>query len=165
MDISLIAAISENYVLGKDNQLLWRLPDDMKFFKNTTMGHPVVMGRKTFESFGKPLPGRKNIIVTRQKDYNPEGAIVVHNLDDAIAEAKKEEQEEIFIIGGGEIYKQTLSDATKIYLTLVHHTFEEGDAFFPEINEEEWLEVKRELHQPDERHQYAFTFLFLERKH
>ena len=164
MTISIIVAVSENNVIGKNNDLLWRLPDDMKFFKNTTIGHPVIMGRKTFESFGKPLKERKNIIITRQKDYHPDGVVVVHDLENAIEEAQKEGIEEIFIIGGGEIYKQAISLTDRIYLTLVHHTFEDGDTFFPELAPEEWSEEKREEHLPDNRHQYAFTYLWLNRK-
>ena len=137
MLISYIVAASTNNVIGKNNQLLWSLPNDMKFFKNTTWAMPVLMGRKTYDSLGKPLPGRLNIIITRQTGWQPEGVIVVHSLDDAIAAAKQADYKEAFIIGGGEIFKQGLPVTDRIYLTRVDAELE-GDAFFPELDPQIW---------------------------
>lgn len=154
--ITIIAAAGENNELGKDNDLVWHLPDDFKRFKQLTTGHYIIMGRKTFESFPKPLPNRTHVIITRQKNYNPEGTIVVHSLKEAIEAAKNDSQP--FIIGGGEIYKQSLDVADKIELTRVHGTFE-ADTFFPDINEDEWELVNKEYHPADDRHKYPFTYL------
>ncbi len=140
MIISLIAAMAENRVIGRDNSVPWRLPDDLIRFRETTMGHPVIMGRKTFESIGKPLPGRKNIIITRNPDYRQEGCIVVHNLPDALAECS--ESDEVFICGGGEIFRESLPFVVRIYLTVIHEEIE-GDTFFPEISAD-YYEVSRE---------------------
>ena len=155
--LTLIAATSENNALGKDNDLVWYLPDDFKRFKALTSGHYIVMGRKTFESFPKPLPNRTHIIITRQKDYTvPEGCIVANSLKNAIELCP--ENEEIFIIGGGQIYKQSIEIADKIELTRVHTTVE-ADAFFPEIDETIWEVVQSEYHPKDEKHVYDFTYL------
>jgi dihydrofolate reductase len=159
--ITLIAAVAENNALGKDNQLLWHLPDDFKRFKSITSGHYIIMGRKTFESFPKPLPNRTHVIITRQKDYNPEGCIVANSLDEAIQSCPK--QEDIFIIGGGEIYKQSIEIADKIDITRVHHSFN-ADTFFPEIDLEKWQLVFEEFHSKDERHNFDFTFQTFVRK-
>ncbi|MFZ4105675.1 dihydrofolate reductase [Flavobacterium sp.] len=153
--IILIAAAAENNALGKDNELLWHLPDDFKRFKQTTSGHYIIMGRKTFESFPKPLPNRTHVIITRQKDYLAEGCIVVNSLEEAIKICPKEE--EVFIIGGAEIYKQFIENADKIELTRVHSDFE-ADAFFPEFNASEWSLVFSEKHFQDEKHKFDFTF-------
>lgn len=153
----LIAAAAENNALGKDNDLVWHLPDDFKRFKSLTSNHYIIMGRKTFESFPKPLPNRTHIIITKQKNYNaPEGCIVVNTLNDAIATAP--ENEDVFIIGGGQIYKQSINIADKIELTRVHTTVE-ADTFFPEIDEEIWEMVQSEFHSKDEKHAHDFTFL------
>lgn len=153
----LIAAAAENNALGKDNDLVWHLPDDFKRFKSLTSNHYIIMGRKTFESFPKPLPNRTHIIITKQKNYiAPEGCIVVNTLNDAIATAP--ENEDVFIIGGGQIYKQSIAIADKIELTRVH-TSVEADTFFPEIDEEIWEVVQSEFHAKDEKHAYDFTFL------
>jgi dihydrofolate reductase len=155
--LTLIAAASENNALGKDNDLVWHLPDDFKRFKALTSGHYIVMGRKTFESFPKPLPNRTHIIITRQKDYKvPEGCIVVNSLSKAIEISP--ENEEVFIIGGGEIYKQSIEIADKIELTRVHTTVE-ADVFFPEIDETIWEVIQSEHHPKDEKHQHNFTYL------
>jgi dihydrofolate reductase len=155
--LTIIAAASENNALGKDNQLVWHLPDDFKRFKSLTSGHFIVMGRKTFESFPKPLPNRTHIIITRQKNYEvPEGCFVASSLQKAIALCPKEE--EVFIIGGGEIYKQSIEIADKIDLTRVHTTIE-ADTFFPEIDETKWELVFEKFHTKDEKHDYDFTFL------
>lgn len=163
MKISLVVAAAENNAIGKDNQLLWNLPNDMKFFKNTTWGLPVIMGRKTFESFGKPLAGRTNIIITRKKDWEPEGTIVVNSLEAAVTEAMETGAKEICIIGGGEIYKQAMDNiANRIIITRVH-TVIEGDTYFPEINEKEWRLVTNQDNAADEKHAYAYSFQVWER--
>ena len=155
--LTLIHATSTNNALGKDNQLVWHLPDDFKRFKTLTSGHYIIMGRKTFESFPKPLPNRTHVIITRQKNYEaPEGCIVVSSLEKAIEICPK--SEEVFIIGGGEIYKQSINIADKVELTRVH-TEVEADTFFPEINPEKWDVVFEEHHTKDENHAFDFTFL------
>lgn len=153
--ITLIAAVAENNALGKNNDLLWHLPDDFKRFKQLTSHHYIVMGRKTFESFPKPLPNRTHVIITRQKNYQHEGCIVVGNLEEAIAACPKDET--IYIIGGGEIYKQSIAMADCIELTRVHTSLE-ADTFFPEIDTSKWQLTFEEFHSADEKHQYSFTF-------
>ena len=153
--ITLIAAAAENNALGKDNDLLWHLPNDFKRFKEITSGHHIIMGRKTFESFPKPLPNRTHIIITRQKEYVVENCIVVHSLEEAIAIAPQ--NEEVFIIGGAQIYEQSIPLADKIDLTRVHTSLD-ADAFFPEFDTSEWNLVFSEKHFKDEKHQYDFTF-------
>ena len=153
--ITLIAAVAENNALGKNNQLLWHLPDDFKRFKSVTTGHYIIMGRKTFESFPKPLPNRTHVIITRQKYDAPEDCIVVDSLQKAIDTCPK--NEETFIIGGGEIYKQSIAIADKLDITKVHHSFD-ADTFFPEIDLTEWQLVSEEFHAKDEKHQYDFSF-------
>jgi dihydrofolate reductase len=160
--IASIFAMSENRVIGKDNQLPWHLPADLKFFKATTLHHPILMGRKTFESIGKPLPQRTSIIITRQQGYQAEGALVVNSLEEAI-KAGQELNPDIFIIGGAEILREALPLIDTMYLTRIHAPFE-GDVLYPDCNEKEWIETWREDHQPDEKNKYAFSFLKLERK-
>ena len=160
--VSIIVATAEDNVIGKDNQLIWHLPADLKHFKQLTMGHPILMGRKTYESIGKPLPGRTSIIITRQEDFQAEGCIVVHSVQEAIAKAK-ELDDQVYIIGGAEIYKQALPLTDCIELTKIHHHFE-GDTYFPEIKESEWEVVAEENHTPDEKNKYNYTFLTLKRK-
>lgn len=158
----LVAAVAENNALGKSNQMIWHLPDDFKHFKNLTSHHYIIMGRKTFESFPRPLPNRKHIIVSRQQNYNvSENCIVVNSLSQAIELVKNET--EVFVIGGGEIYAQALPYADKIELTRVHNVFE-ADTFFPEFSSDEWKLVKEEFHPTDEKHQYPFTFQTFIRK-
>ncbi|MEH6407163.1 MAG: dihydrofolate reductase [Leeuwenhoekiella sp.] len=159
--ITIIAAAAENNALGKDNDLVWHLPDDFKRFKQLTTGHHIIMGRKTFESFPKLLPNRTHIIITRQKDYHPKGAIVVNSLEDALALSKDDDN--AYIIGGGEIYALALKKATHIELTRVHAKFE-ADTFFPEINENDWKLLKEEFYTKDSRHNYDFTYLTYARK-
>ncbi len=159
--ITMIAAAGENNALGKDNDLVWHLPDDFKRFKKLTTGHPIIMGRKTFESFPKLLPNRVHIIITRNKDYQAEGAIVVHSIEDAFEKAKGDEQP--FIIGGGEIYTMGMDYADCIELTRVHSDFE-ADAFFPEIDTNIWKLEKEEFHDVDEKHKHPFTYLTYKRK-
>ncbi len=153
--IILIAAASENNALGKENKLLWHLPDDFKRFKTITSGHYIIMGRKTFESFPKPLPNRTHIIITRQKNYTFPDCIIATNLENALELAPKNEA--VFIIGGGEIYKQSIDIADKIELTRVHSTFE-ADTFFPEISLDKWKLVMKENHKKDEKHKFEYTF-------
>ncbi|MFT4031477.1 MAG: dihydrofolate reductase [Siphonobacter sp.] len=155
--IHLIVAVAENGAIGKDNQLLWHLPDDLKRFKQLTTGHPVIMGRKTYESIGKPLPNRTNIIITRDQNYTAEGCVVVSSVEEALYA-----NEDVYIIGGAEIYRQTLPYADNIHLTEVHTSIE-GDTFFPKIAVDEWLELNREHHPADEKHQYSFDFVKLTR--
>src|SRR5436190_15152293 len=159
--ITIIAAAGENNELGKDNKIIWHLPDDFKRFKQITTGHHIIMGRKTFESFPKPLPNRTHVVITRQQDYSPENCIVVNNMREAIAVCPQ--NEDIFIIGGGEIYELGLPFTQKIELTRVHSTFD-ADAFFLEIDTEEWQLAKEEFHSKDEKHRFDFTFQTFLRK-
>ena len=159
--IILIAAVAENNALGKNNDLLWHLPNDFKRFKEITSGHHIVMGRKTFESFPKPLPNRTHVIITRQKDYVHEGCIVVQDLEKAIAVCPKDE--DIFIIGGGEIYSQSIHIADQLDITRVHHSFE-ADVFFPEIDPEIWTLTSEIFNPKDEKHLYNYTFQTFVRK-
>lgn len=155
--ISLILAASTNNAIGKNNQLLWHLPNDLKFFKNTTWGMPVIMGRKTFESVNKPLPGRFNIVITRQPGWNADGVIVASSLQDAISKARETNCKELFVIGGGEIYGQAYAMADKIYLTRVH-TAADGDTFFPSIEESGWHLQSNQDFVADDKHQFAYSF-------
>lgn len=154
--IIMIAAAAENNALGKDNKIVWHLPNDFKRFKSLTSGHHIIMGRKTFESLQKPLPNRKHIIITRQKDYQAEDCIVVDSMEKALNACPK--NQDSFIIGGGEIYKIGLPFTDKIELTRVHHNFE-ADAYFPEINEKEWKLEKSEFNEKDEKHKYDYSYL------
>lgn len=161
MEVSIIAAVAENGAIGKDNDLIWTLPKDMAFFRNTTMGHPVIMGRKNFESIPpkwRPLEGRENIVVTRNEGYHAPGATVVQSLKTAIEYTHKLDPVEVFIIGGGQIYDLALQEdvVTKMYLTKVHESFE-ADVFFPKYDQSKWVKVK-ETHYPiDEKHPHSFT--------
>ena len=157
MRITLIAAAAENNALGKDNDLVWHLPDDFKRFKKLTSHHHIIMGRKTFESFPKPLPNRTHIVITRKSDYDAgEHIIVVNSIEEAIKTVVDDENP--YIIGGGEIYKLGIKYATHIELTRVHGTFE-ADAFFPEIDADTWELLEESYHPKDEKHDYAFTYL------
>ncbi|MDP1844498.1 MAG: dihydrofolate reductase [Sediminibacterium sp.] len=163
MIVSLIVAISTNNAIGKNNQLLWHLPNDMKFFKNSTWAMPVIMGRKTFESMNsKPLNGRLNIVITRQKDWAIEGVEVVNSLEAALALAAANDYRESFIIGGGEIYKDALPLAHKIYLTRVDATID-GDTFFPEWDESQYSLTHNDYHFADAKHQYNYCFQIWEK--
>lgn len=162
--ISIIVAASENNVIGVENRLPWHLPGDLRFFKNTTWGFPVLMGRKTFESMGgKPLKGRQNIVITRQSGYDHPGITVVSSISDGIKEAEQLDVKEIFITGGTEIFLQSFPLVDRIYRTRVHTTVE-GDAFFPEISESEWELKHSEAHPADEKNAFAYTFETWERK-
>ena len=157
MKITLIAAAAENNALGKDNDLVWHLPDDFKRFKKLTSHHHIIMGRKTFESFPKPLPNRTHIVITRKSDYDAgEAIVVVNSIEEAIKTVVDDENP--YIIGGGEIYKLGMEFATHIELTRVHGTFE-ADAFFPEIDDDTWELLEESYHPKDEKHDYAFTYL------
>jgi dihydrofolate reductase len=151
-----IAAIAENNAIGKNNDLVWHLPDDFKRFKSLTSGHYIILGRKTFESFPKPLPNRTHVIITRQKNFQAPGHLVVNSLNEAIAAIPKNE-ERAFVIGGGEIYKQAMSRVDQLEITHVHTTVE-GDTFFPEIDQKQWKVIEETYHPKDERHQYDFTY-------
>lgn len=159
--ITLIAAVADNLALGKNNDLIWHLPNDFKRFKAITSEHYIIMGRKTFESFPKPLPNRTHVIVTRQKKYTFENCIIVDSLTKAISVCPK--TEELFIIGGGEIYNQSIEIADKLDITRVHHTFE-ADTFFPEIDLNKWELTATEFHPKDEKHQFDFSFQTYTRK-
>jgi len=155
--ITIIVAVGNNNALGKDNKLLWHLPNDLKRFKKLTTGHDIIMGRKTYESIGRPLPNRTNIIITRNKDYEvPYGCLIVGNLDEALDAARKDESP--FIIGGAQIYNLALPIVDKIELTQVHHDFE-ADVFFPEMNSNIFKEVSREVHKADEKNKYDYSFV------
>lgn len=158
--VTLIAAAGENNELGKDKDLVWHLPDDFKRFKKLTTGHYIIMGRKTFETFPQLLPNRTHVIITRKKDYNPDGTIVVNSLEKALEIAKDDPQP--FVIGGGEIYKLALDKADVIELTRVHGSFD-ADTYFPNFNESNWTLVEKVEHPADERHKYSFTYLTYER--
>ena len=160
--ITIIAAVAENNALGKDNQLIWHLPADLKRFKKVTSGHCVIMGRKTYESLGKPLPNRTNIVITRNKAYKAEGCLITNSLNQAIELAKKEDSNP-FILGGAEIYKQAMSFADKLDLTFVHHTFD-ADAFFPEIDLNIWQKASSEYFKADEKNKYNFSFVTYTKK-
>lgn len=159
--ISLIVAIAANNAIGKNQDLLCHLPNDLKRFKAITLGHTIVMGRRTFESLPKgALPGRTNVVVTHS-DMQWDNTTVVHSIDEALAES---ENNELFVIGGATLYEQTLPLAHRLYLTHIHHTFEDADTFFPVIDYSQWREVEREDHTADERHPYDYTFVTYERR-
>ena len=160
MIISLIAAVSKNNVIGSDNKLLWHLPADLKHFKAITSGHTVIMGRKTYESIGKPLPNRRNIIVTRQESFNAPGCDLAPNLQEAVDMCSN--KEEVFIIGGGEIYKQAIHAADKIYLTRIYKEFE-GDTRFPDFSLSEWKLNNYLRHHADEKNLFEYSFSEYER--
>ena len=167
MTLSIIVAVSENGVIGKDNRLIWSLPADMKFFKEKTTGHVIITGRKNYESIPekfRPLPNRINVVITRQKNYHAPGAIIVSSIPGALEYASKHsDKEEVFVIGGSEIFNQVVPACNKVYLTWVHQSFE-GDVFFKPLSENEWKLTSSEKHPADEKHKYAFTFETWERK-
>jgi len=162
MKISIVVAMAANGVIGRDNQLPWHLPADLKHFKQTTMGKPILMGRKTWESIGRPLPGRNNIVITRDNDFTAEGCVVVGSIEAAMLAAG--EQDELMVIGGAELYRQLLPRAETIYLTRIHETFD-GDTRFPEISNSEWHQVARSDYEADENNPYDYSFIRLERVH
>ena len=163
--ISIIVAIAENNVIGKDNTLIWHLPADMKFFKEKTTGHCIITGRKNYESIPekfRPLPNRTNIVITRQTNYNAAGALVVGSIEEALKTATASGDDEIFIIGGAEIYKQCLNLVDRVYQTKIYYTFE-GDAFFPELDSSKWKETKRTKGITDEKNKYDHNFLIFDK--
>jgi len=160
MTVSIIVAIGENFAIGKNNQLLWHMPNDLKHFKDVTSGRTIIMGRKTFDSVGKPLPRRRNIVVTRQ-DITIPGCEVVKSIEEGLALCKDED--EVFIGGGAEIYKLAMHLTDRIYLTIIHKSFD-ADTFFPEIDKSEWKEVKWEDFEPDEKNPLPYSFITLERQ-
>jgi len=161
--LSLLLAADENNVIGKDNKLPWHLPNDLKYFKNQTWGMPILMGRKTFESIGKPLQGRKSIVITRSKDWKHEGVEVVHSVEEAIEKAKAFDVKEIFVIGGSEIFNTSFDKANRIYLTRIHHRFD-GDSYFPEVHTDKWDLVSQRFCAADEKNPYPHTFQVWERR-
>ena len=166
MRLSLIAAVADNGTIGRDGGLPWRLSNDLRYFRATTMGKPVIMGRKTYESIGKPLPGRPNVVVTRNADFAPEGVTVAADLNAAIAAAealaKEAGVEEILVIGGGALYDAALSRADRLYLTEVHAEIE-GDVHFPDLYRNEWREISRVSHPAGEKDEHPHSFVVLER--
>ncbi|HEX5154486.1 MAG TPA: dihydrofolate reductase [Parafilimonas sp.] len=162
---SLVVAASTNNAIGKDNKLLWNLPNDLRFFKNVTWAMPVLMGRKSFDSLGnKPLNGRINIVLTSGRFLKGEGIVVVNKIKNAEFFAKENDYKELMILGGGNVYAQTIDNADKIYITRVHHVFEDADTFFPVIDEKKWKLVSNEDHFKDDKHAYDYSFQLWERK-
>nr|WP_223593265.1 dihydrofolate reductase [Neobacillus bataviensis] len=160
--ISFIVAMDENRVIGKDNQLPWHLPEDLKFFKRVTMGHPIAMGRKTHESIGRVLPGRENIIITRQKEYESEGCTVFTSVEEFVKNCR-EQSDEIFVIGGAEIFKETFPYADRLYITHIYENFA-GDTFFPEFDLEQWELTSCEKGIKDEKNPYNYEFRIYDKK-
>ncbi len=168
MKIAMIAAVAENNAIGINNKMPWYLPGDLRYFKAMTIGKPVVMGRKTFQSLGKPLPGRTNIVITRDKHFTHDGIKVVHSLPDALSLAKDiamiDDANEVMLIGGAEIYKQAMPQAERLYLTRVYQRFE-GDAFFPTLDNNAWQEIAREDHRTEDEQSLTYSYLVLERQY
>lgn len=161
--ISIIVATDENYAIGKNNELLCHLPNDLKYFKKVTKGHTVIMGQRTFESLPNgALPNRKNIVLTFDKDVRFPGCIMAYSIEDALRHCEGEQ--EVFFIGGGQVYKTAFEFADRLYITRIHHQFEGADTFFPEIKSSEWLLTQQEKHKADEKHAHDYTFLVYERK-
>ena len=167
MKIAMIAAVAENNAIGINNKMPWYLPGDLRYFKAVTMGKPIIMGRKTFDSLRKPLPGRTNIVITRDVQWQHEGVKVVHSLDEALALAEDvaliNGNDEVMVIGGAQIYEQALDKSDRLYLTKVYQSFE-GDAFFPDINEQDWVETARQDMQSEDEDPLTFSYLVLDRK-
>ncbi len=163
MIISILVAASQNNVIGKNGQLPWSLPADLKYFMNTTMGHHMIMGRKTYDSLGKPLKGRTSVVITRQGGLKIEGVVIKNDLKSAIDFCRDNSETECFVIGGGEIIRHAIPLADKIYLTTIYHDFD-GDTFLAPINKENWKEVKNKKHEPDEKNKYAYAFRVFERR-
>jgi len=155
--LSIIVAMDDNRLIGKDNGLPWRLPADLQYFKQVTMGHTVVMGRKTFESIGRALPGRRNLVLTRNEAYQAQGCTVIHSLD----EIDSAPEEEVFVIGGAEIFREMLPRVDRLYLTRIHAAFE-GDAYFPEVDESKWRLISTESGVVDEENPYPYEYLVFE---
>nr|AEI30215.1 dihydrofolate reductase [uncultured bacterium] len=164
MIVSFIVAVSDNNAIGRKNTLPWHLPEDLKFFKRTTIGKPVIMGRKTYESLGRPLPGRLNIVLTSNPDFKvADGVLVYSNINEAVERLQQEKCDEGFIIGGGQVFKETMNVADRMYITRVHTTVPDADAFFPDIDHSHWKLVWEEKHDIDEQHKVPFVFQKFER--
>lgn len=163
MRLSMIVAAAEDNAIGKNNEMLWHLPDDFKFFKATTIGHPIIMGRKTMEALGKPLKNRTHLVISRNESLTIDGVTVLHSLEEAVQKAEELDDEEVFVIGGGQIYKQALPLADRVYLTRVHARFPDADAHFPELDPTEWKLTETQEHEADDRHKYAMTFQVFDR--
>jgi len=161
MIISLVVAMDRNRLIGRNQQLPWHLPADLRHFKEITMGKPILMGRKTWESIGRPLPGRTNVVVTATADFQAPGCIVTHSVEDALAAVG--EDSEVMVIGGAHLYRQLLPRADRIYLTLVDYAFA-GDTWFPELDEREWKEIHRQDHDSDQKNRYRYSFVQLQRR-
>ncbi len=162
MIVSAILAMSKNRVIGKDNKIPWHLTADLKYFKRTTLNHHIIMGRKTFLSIGKPLPKRTNIVLTRNPFFVASNIIATSSIDEALSIAQNNEETEVFIIGGGEIYRQSMPYWDKVYITLIDLEVE-GDVFFPELDKNEWQLISEDPHEADEKNEYNYTFLVYER--
>ncbi|HIO96968.1 MAG TPA: type 3 dihydrofolate reductase [Leucothrix sp.] len=162
MKISMIAAMGKNRVIGFNNKMPWHLPADLQWFKKTTLGSPIIMGRKTYDSIGFPLPGRLNIILSRNKDLKIKGCSVVNSLDAALKLAREVDKDEVFITGGAHLYNKFLVDADRLYLTLIDETFD-GDTFFPDYTQYEWEQVAKVKHASDDKNPHSYTFLTLDR--
>lgn len=160
MTVSLICAVSENGVIGRDNTLPWHLPADLKHFRKLTMGHPIIMGRKTHQSIGRALPGRTNIVITRQEDFRSNDCLIVHSLSEALTTCQKEE--EVFVIGGASVYREAFEQAHRLFLTKIHENFE-GDTFLPTVDERIWRLTHREDFEADDKNPFAYSFLTLEK--
>jgi dihydrofolate reductase len=154
--LSLIVAMDENRLIGNDNQLPWRLPADLAFFKRTTMGKPIIMGRKTFDSIGRPLPGRRNIVITRDPEFSAEGCEVVHSIEAALAGCS--DHDELMLIGGATLYEQTLDQVSCLYVTRIHHSFS-GDTWFPEFDVRHWKISEQQDFDPDQSNSFAYSFV------
>ncbi len=163
MKISIIVAIAENRAIGKDNQLLWHISDDLKLFKRTTLDHVIIMGRKSYESIGRPLPRRTNVVITRKKDYQPEGVLVFSSLNAAFDYFRNKE-DEVFVIGGGQIYRQSLDDAHVLHVSHVNTNVEDADTFFPRVKWDEWKEVYHESYEQTDKNDHAFDYKVYERR-
>lgn len=161
MIVSIITAMDKNRLIGKDNGLPWKIPADLQFFKKVTMSKPIIMGRKTFESIGRPLPGRQNIIITRDNQFTAEGCDIAYSTEEAMTLAG--DAEEVMIIGGANIYQQFLQQCDRLYLTRVNGEFT-GDAWFPEIDESQWQEIEKEDHKADEKNEADYSFIVMQRK-
>ena len=166
MKISMIVAKANDNAIGKDNDMIWHLPDDLKYFKDKTRNHHILMGRKNFDSLGEkyqPLPNRINIVITRNENWQHDGTVVFHNIQDGIKYAKENKEEELFIIGGGQIYEQGLNYADRLYITEVNAEYPDADAFFPKIDKSNWKEISSKYHSKDEKHKFDFTYKVYER--
>lgn len=160
--ISYFVAMDQNRVIGKDNDLPWKLPADLAYFKKKTTGHTIIMGRKTYESIGRPLPNRKNVILTRDKQFSAKGCMIIHSIDDALSLMNENEEEEYFIIGGSDLFQAFLPYVERMYITFIHEQFE-GDTFFPEVDLSHWKLLSREKGKKDEKNRYDYEFLVYEK--